>query len=70
MEQLENAYDTVPAADLFSYSLVEFIVSEFGQSQLNRILRAPALLEEILGIQLNHLEQQWIDFMHNSYSSE
>jgi hypothetical protein len=63
LRDLEQSYEAVPAADLFAYSLVEFIVARHGLHTLNRLLRAPESLEQILGCDRDELERQWREYL-------
>jgi hypothetical protein len=56
---LEQSYDAIPAADLFAYTLVDFIAARHGHTVLNRLLRSPDAFETILGASRNTVEADW-----------
>jgi hypothetical protein len=66
--ELEHSYDSVPAADLFSYAVVDFIAHEYGQEKLNLLIRNPDRLEDILGIVGSEFEQHWQEYMNLHYA--
>lgn len=70
IEQLEESYETVPAADLFAFSLVEFIAAEYGQEKVNKLIRSPESIELVLGLSRAELEVQWNIYMEKTYASE
>jgi len=63
LQSLLDAYDNVPAADLFAYTVVWYIASEHGLDRLNALIRAPDRLETLLGSSTEQLEFQWRDFV-------
>jgi hypothetical protein len=65
---LDYDYD-VPAADLFAFSAVDFIATGHGLKALNRLIRSPGALEDILGLSRAEFEQQWRQFMVQNDSS-
>jgi hypothetical protein len=66
---LTQSYSKVPAADVFSFSLIEFIVAEYGRPALNRILRAPDRLDQVLKSPLATVEERWHRFIAGRYGS-
>lgn len=66
---MEQSYYSVSYADLFAYSLVEYIAREYGQEKLNRLIRSPENLEEILSESSTDFEQGWKKFMEAYYES-
>ena len=66
--EMERSYDSVPAADLFAYALVDFIVNEYGQEKLNLLIRNPDRFEDILGTPRSEFEQHWREYMNLHYS--
>jgi hypothetical protein len=66
-QQLEEDYNSVQAPDLFAYTLVDFIVSQYGMDKLNLLLRSPDKLENILGNSKGTFEVQWKQFMQAQY---
>lgn len=67
LRDLRQAYRSVPAADLFAFTVVEFIATEFGVEALNRLLRAPTTLEGILGVSDAEFEARWRQFLGKHY---
>jgi hypothetical protein len=65
--ELEQSYDSVPAADLFAYAVVDFIAHEYGQEKLNLLMRNPDRLEDILGTARSEVEQRWREYMNLHY---
>lgn len=66
--KMEQAYESVPAADLFAYSMVDYIATEFGQEILNRLLVNPESFEELLGMKRSVFQQGWLDFIQRNYT--
>lgn len=64
---LRRDYRSVPAADLFAFTVVEFIATEFGLDALNRLLRAPDALERIVGLTDAQFEERWHQFLQQHY---
>ncbi len=62
--ELEQSYDSVPAADLFSYVVVDFIAHEYGLEKLKLLMRNPDRLEDILETTRSEFEQHWIEYMN------
>jgi hypothetical protein len=55
LEQLQNHYDEVPAADLFSYLFIDYLINSEKCDPFSDIIRNPDML-------LNR-NQAWIDYM-------
>lgn len=68
LRDLQQAYRSVPGADLFAFSAVEFIATEFELESLNRLVRQPDALEEILGLTEEEFEERWHRFMERQYA--
>jgi hypothetical protein len=66
--EIQEAYDSVSAADLFAYALVDFIAHEYGREKLNLLLRNPDKFEDILGDTPTEFERRWRDYMNLHYS--
>jgi hypothetical protein len=60
LDDLKHSYDSTPAADLFSYLLVDFIAREYGQDKRNLLIRNPDAFESILTTR-SEFEQRWKD---------
>lgn len=67
LQDLEESYANTPAADLFSYAAVDWIISRYGLNSLNALLRAPDSIEAILGLSQTAMDQQWWQFMKENY---
>lgn len=68
-DEFTHHYDDIQAPDLFAYTAVDFIVSEFGIEKLNLLLRGPDDLEKVLGISRTTFEEAWHQFMRTHYHS-
>jgi hypothetical protein len=66
-QQLDEDYNSVQAPDLFAYTLVDFIASQYGMDNLNLLLRSPDKLENILGVSKETFEAQWQQFQQAQY---
>lgn len=67
LAKLMQSYSELPAADVYSFSVVEFIVSEYGMPALVRVLRSPENLEQVLNAPLGALEEKWHQFAARRY---
>lgn len=68
LRDLRQSYRSVPAADLFAFTVVEFIATEFGHDALNQLLRAPTRLESIVGLSDADFETRWRQFLKHHYA--
>jgi hypothetical protein len=68
LTEMEQSYDSVSAADLFAYALVDFIAHEYGQEKLNLLIRNPDNFEEIFGDRRSEFEQRWREYMSLHYT--
>ena len=66
---LVTAYGEVPAADLFAYAAVDYLVAEYGLDSLNALLRSPETFESILGVSRTEFERGWRAYMSQHYRS-
>jgi hypothetical protein len=66
--EMEQAYESVPAADLFAYAMVDFIANEYGPETLNILIRNPDAFENILGTTRSEFEQHWREYMELNYN--
>jgi len=65
--RLEESYSSVPAADLFAYSLIDFVCARAGRPSLARLARSPETLLEILGVRdRTELDIRWKDHLRRS----
>jgi hypothetical protein len=60
---LRQGYASVPAADLFAYTLLAAIAAADGLDGVNALLRAPDDLERALGRPATEVEQAWRTFV-------
>jgi hypothetical protein len=67
LPDLVESYDSVPAADLFAYTLVCFIVERDGLDRLNALLRSAAEREQYIE-QLQ--EAEWQRFLEQAYPTD
>lgn len=70
LTDLEQSYDEVPAADLFAYTLIDFIAADYGMDTVNDLFRRPEALEEIVGLPRAEFEQQWRVYMNAHYANQ
>jgi hypothetical protein len=68
LTEMEQSYDSVPAADLFAYALVDFIAHQYGQEKLNLLIRGPDKFEDILGDARSKFERHWREYMNQNYT--
>ena len=68
LHDLQRSYNSVQAADLFSYSVVDYIGNEFGQDTINRLIRSPEAFEEVLGMTRTEFEARWRKYVSEHYS--
>lgn len=66
--EMVQSYYSVPAADLFAYTLVDFILHEYGQAALNLLIRSPDSLERILGVGPSKFENLWRQYINRHYA--
>lgn len=67
LNQLEFNFDKV-GGYWFSYTLVEFIIKEFGWKALNRLIRHPSQVEAILGMSKDEAWGKWVEYLKNNYA--
>jgi hypothetical protein len=66
--RLEESYRSVPGADLFAYSLLDFVCARAGRPSLARLARSPERLLEILRVRDRaELELRWKEHRRKSY---
>lgn len=52
----------------FSYTIIEYIIENYGYEEMRKIIKSPNLIEEILGISKSQLEQDWIKYLDEKYN--
>lgn len=70
LTDLEERYEAVRAADLFAYSVIDFIAADYGLEAVNALLRRPDALEEVVGLTRAEFEQQWRIYMNAHYANQ
>jgi hypothetical protein len=63
LQQLENTYGDIQAADLFAYTAVDFIVHEYGFTKLNDLVRSTDSVETILKVTPTEFEVEWRQYV-------
>lgn len=51
----------------YSYTIIEFIVAEFGYDKLKRFIQSPTNYSEVFGITKSQLQEQWISYLMKEY---
>lgn len=64
-QKLMDAYASVPAADLFAYTAVDYLISRYGLASLHALIRAPDSFERILQVGLSEFEADWKHYLQN-----
>lgn len=67
--KLTEDYYAVPGNDLFSFTMVDYLVTTYGWGIFNQLLRRPEALETILDIEKSVIEEQWQAFMTHQYAN-
>jgi hypothetical protein len=65
---LESSYYKLPAADVFSFTLVDYIISNHGIAALSELIRRPNEFERILGGSKAELQSRWHGFVRTRYT--
>lgn len=68
LRQLQESYDSVRAGDLFAFTVVDFIVAEFGRETLHRVIRAPDCNAAVRRLHPD-FEHRWRTFMEQHYGT-
>jgi hypothetical protein len=63
LQTLIEAYPSIPAADLFAYTLVRYIAETDGMETLNRLIRSPSDISAVLNLSLEDLERNWKHYL-------
>lgn len=51
----------------FSYTLVEYIINEYGIEKLNMFIRSPSDYSSAFGVDKDEFEQDWKDYLKRKY---
>lgn len=51
----------------YSYTIVEFIVTEFGYDKLKEFIQSPTMYLEVFGLTKNQLQEKWITYIGEKY---
>lgn len=62
---IQDSYYGTPAADVYSFLAVKYIIDTYGLDKLNRLLRNTGDIEGILGVNTLDFEKQWIGFVQS-----
>ncbi|MEW9079609.1 peptidase MA family metallohydrolase [Terrisporobacter glycolicus] len=68
LNELDKGFSTPDGSHIFSYTIVEFLVSKYGYDKLIHILKSPKEIDKILGISKSEFEREWISFLKDNYS--
>lgn len=63
LQTLMEAYPSIPAADLFAYTLVRYIVDTHGIETLNQLIRSPSDISAVLNLSMEDLEWNWKQYL-------
>jgi hypothetical protein len=66
-----SSYDTMSENKLypFSYTIVEYIIDEYGIEKLNDFIRSPSEYSDAFGVNKNEFEQAWKEYLKEKYES-
>jgi len=67
LENLYSNYAHLSAPDIYSFSAIRFIANHFGLKILNRLIRDPVNLHNILGVNLKEFDNEWNGFINLKY---
>lgn len=68
LKDMEESYNKVSGADLYSYSAIRFIIEKFGLKKLNRLLRNPGNYEKIFSISKDQFDKEWHSFISQNWN--
>lgn len=66
-EQLDQNYQRIRGADLYSYTLIYFIAQNFGKAKLCKLIRNPDDIEEILMVSRKDITSEWNLFIKENF---
>lgn len=67
IESMSKEFDGQGGDYIFSFTLVEFLINNFGYEKLVDIIKTPDELEKILGMSTKELEEQWVSYLKSNY---
>lgn len=62
IEQLKNHYEEIPAADVFSFLFIDFLLNSTDSLKVSSLLRNPDILESY--------NSKWIEFTRNKFLND
>jgi hypothetical protein len=65
--ELTKGLSNPDGSHIFSYTIVEFLVYNFGYDKIIDILKSPENIEKVLRISIFEFEKQWITYMKENY---
>ena len=68
IQDLTQSYSSIPAADLFVYTLVRFIIERDGMENFNQLLRSPSRIREFSAMPPSGFESEWNSFLKQTCS--
>lgn len=73
LDSLESygTYDTMSENKVypFSYTLIEYIINEYGIEKLNEFIRSPSDYNNAFGVDKDEFEQAWKDYLSEKHKS-
>ena len=64
---LTGSYERISAADVYSFSLVEFLIRRYGRAKINHLLREPQEIQKVFGVSPNDIREQWKVFISSNH---
>jgi len=68
LNDLVESYQSIPAADLYAFTLVRFMVERDGIEKLNQLLRSPARIAAYLENDAHGFDKEWRSFLRKTCS--
>jgi hypothetical protein len=66
-ENITKGFNTPDGSHIFSYTIAEFLVNNYGYDRMIDILKTPKDLEKILGVSIYEFEKQWFSYLKENY---
>lgn len=67
LESLTTSYHKIPAADIYSFSLVEFLINRFGRNMFNYYIRHSQNPEIVFNTSTREIYKGWNDYVATHY---